>query len=115
MERGDGRTSWVHPQRLSQTLGRYALWAFEAGATALVLAMTTTMALAQMTPLSGNHPHEAGKLASHAPAGQTMTINVVFALRTQAALNQLLAELQDPASSRYHQWLTPAEFDARFV
>src|SRR6266852_4063281 len=109
------RTSSAHSLPLTRMLGRLGRSALPAGiATALVLAMTTTMALAQMTPLSGNHPHEAGKLASHAPAGQTMTINVVFALRNQAALNQLLAELEDPASSRYHQWLTPAEFDARF-
>jgi kumamolisin len=72
------------------------------------------MALAQMTPLSGNHPLEAEKLAAQAPASRTMTINVNFALRNRAALTRLLAELQDPASSRYHQWLTPAEFDARF-
>jgi subtilase family serine protease len=72
------------------------------------------MALAQMTPLSDNHPREAEKLALHAPAAQPMTINVVFALRDQAALKQLLADLQDPASPNYHQWLTPADFDARF-
>src|SRR5713101_5058163 len=81
------RTSSAHSLPLTRMLERLGRSALPAGiATALVLAMTTTMALAQMTPLSGN----------------------------QAALNQLLAELQDPASSRYHQWLTPAEFDARF-
>jgi subtilase family serine protease len=72
------------------------------------------MGLAQMTPLAGNHPREAGKLASHAPASQAMTINVIFGLRNRAALTRLLAELQDPASPRYHQWLTPTEFDTRF-
>ena len=72
------------------------------------------MALAQMIPLSGNHPRAAEKLASPAPAGRTMSIDVIFALRIQAALKQLLPELQDPAAPRYHQWLTPAEFDTRF-
>ncbi len=68
MAHADRRTSWVHSQRIWQTLGHYACWAFAAGAaaTALVLAMTTTMALAQMTPLSGNHPLEAEKLAAQA-------------------------------------------------
>ncbi|HXE07519.1 MAG TPA: protease pro-enzyme activation domain-containing protein [Acidobacteriaceae bacterium] len=31
-----------------------------------------------------------------------------------AALDQLLADQQNPASPRYHQWLTPAEFGAQF-
>src|SRR6266849_6697138 len=116
MAHGDRRTSWVHSPRPWRTLGHYAHRAFAAGAAAiaLVLAMTNTMALAQMTRLSGNHPLEARKLASHAPAGQTNTINAIFGLRNQPALKQMLGELQDPASPRYRQWLTPAEFDARF-
>ncbi len=32
----------------------------------------------------------------------------------QSALNALVEALQNPASSRYHQWLTPAEFGAEF-
>jgi uncharacterized membrane protein len=32
----------------------------------------------------------------------------------QAALQQLLADQQDPKSPGYHQWLTPAEFGLRF-
>jgi uncharacterized protein (TIGR03437 family) len=32
----------------------------------------------------------------------------------QAALNQLLAEQQDPASSNYHNWLTPEQYAERF-
>ena len=32
----------------------------------------------------------------------------------QAALQQLLADQQDPKSPDYHQWLTPAEFGLRF-
>jgi uncharacterized protein (TIGR03437 family) len=32
----------------------------------------------------------------------------------QAALDELLAELQDPSSPRYHKWLTPEEFADRF-
>ena len=31
-----------------------------------------------------------------------------------AALDQLLADQQDPSSSRFHQWLTPEEFGLRF-
>ena len=32
----------------------------------------------------------------------------------QAALDTLVAEQQDPGSLLYHQWLSPAEFGARF-
>jgi subtilase family serine protease len=32
----------------------------------------------------------------------------------QAALDQLLAEQQDPSSANYHKWLTPEEFGDRF-
>ncbi|HEY4357610.1 MAG TPA: protease pro-enzyme activation domain-containing protein [Acidobacteriaceae bacterium] len=32
----------------------------------------------------------------------------------QAALEQLLADQQNPASPRYHQWLTPEQFRAQF-
>jgi uncharacterized protein (TIGR03437 family) len=32
----------------------------------------------------------------------------------QAALDQLLAEQQDPSSANYHQWLTPEQFADRF-
>ncbi len=32
----------------------------------------------------------------------------------ETALNQLLIDLQDPSSTRYHQWLTPEQFGAQF-
>jgi subtilase family serine protease len=34
-------------------------------------------------------------------------------LRDRAGAEQLLAQLQDPTSPHYHQWLTSAEFAAR--
>ena len=44
--------------------------------------------------------------------------NVTLVLRPsatqQAALEQLLAEQQDPASSNYHKWLTPETYAERF-
>jgi subtilase family serine protease len=44
--------------------------------------------------------------------GLTIRFNMTQA--QQAALDQLLADLQDPTSPRYHQWLTPTEFGAQF-
>jgi subtilase family serine protease len=32
----------------------------------------------------------------------------------EAALAQLLAEQQDPASPRFHQWLSPEQFGEQF-
>ncbi len=43
-----------------------------------------------------------------------MTIRFNMTTAQQAALDQLLADLQDPASPRYHQWLTPTQFGAQF-
>jgi MYXO-CTERM domain-containing protein len=42
--------------------------------------------------------------------------HVALALRftDEAAVDQLLADQQNPASPRYHAWLTPQEFGARF-
>jgi subtilase family serine protease len=67
-----------------------------------------------LTALSGNHPAAAARLESHAPAGQVLAINISFQVRNRDALARLLSELQEPASPRYHRWLTSAQFEARF-
>lgn len=67
-----------------------------------------------LTALSGNHPAEAAKLESQAPADQVLAINISFQVRNRDALTRLLSELQEPASPRYHHWLTSAQFEARF-
>jgi subtilase family serine protease len=43
-----------------------------------------------------------------------MTIRFNMTTAQQAALDQLLVDLQNPASPRYRQWLTPAQFGAQF-
>ena len=43
-----------------------------------------------------------------------LELTLVLGLRNQAALEQLLADQQNPASPRYHRWLTPDEFASRF-
>ena len=66
--------------------------------------------------LTGNHPTRP-KLSLRwamrlrcAP----LEMQIRFALRNQAALDQLLADQQNPASPRYHQWLKTGEFLRRF-
>ena len=39
---------------------------------------------------------------------------MVLPLRDRAGLENFIQEVQDPASSSYHQFLTPQEFTARF-
>lgn len=43
-----------------------------------------------------------------------MVLSLKLTDAKKAALDQLLAEQQDPASPNYHGWLTPEEFGARF-
>jgi len=44
----------------------------------------------------------------------SMTLRFAMTDAQQKALTQLLADQQNPASARYHQWLTPEEFGAEF-
>jgi hypothetical protein len=44
--------------------------------------------------------------------GMSLRFNMTAA--QQAALDQLLVDLQNPASPRFHQWLTPEQFGAQF-
>lgn len=95
-------------------------------ATGLALGLATTFAVfsassaraqstaSQSAAVPGNHPAAAANLSSRASADRPLTIRIGFAFRNRAALTRLLADQQDPSSPRYHQWLTPAQFDARF-
>ena len=66
--------------------------------------------------LRGNHPAQAAALAGAARAESAMPLQltIVLGVRNQAALEQLLADQQNPASPQYHKWLTPQEFSSRF-
>ncbi len=66
--------------------------------------------------LAGNHPFEAASFAPvshHNPSAQ-LNMQVTLGLRNRGELDKLLRDRQNPASPRYHQWLTPAQFAARF-
>jgi subtilase family serine protease len=66
--------------------------------------------------LAGNHPAEAETLAQLGTASldAPLTMQIHFALRNRVALDQLLAEQQDPKSANYHKWLRPDQFRKRF-
>jgi hypothetical protein len=63
-------------------------------------------------PWSKQAPAEAllEPLADQEPAHLAISLQVA----DRAGLSQLLADLQDPASPRYHQWITPQQFGTRF-
>lgn len=48
------------------------------------------------------------------PAGQLMSLDVVLPIRDQAGLDNFLAQVTNPMSLNYRNYLTPAEFTARF-
>jgi len=53
-------------------------------------------------------------LASTGQIIQRMSLRFSMTASQQAALTQLLENLQNPASPQYHQWLTPEQFGAQF-
>jgi len=65
-----------------------------------------------------NRPTALDSLINHstpeAPADKVMTLELEFAVRNQAELDRLTAEIDDPKSPRYQQWLTPEEMHAKF-
>ena len=48
------------------------------------------------------------------PQNQMMNLDIVLPVRNQAALDQFVADVYDPASANYRHFLTPREFTARF-
>jgi subtilase family serine protease len=66
--------------------------------------------------LKGNHPTEAATLtpAGDADPNQRLSMEIRFATRNQAQLDELLAEQQNPSSPNFHQWLATGEYNQRF-
>ena len=52
--------------------------------------------------------------SSAVPSAQQVEFSVFLPLQNKAGLDQLLVDLQTPGNPQYHQWLTPAQFRARF-
>jgi len=54
------------------------------------------------------------QMVSALPASKLMSLDVVLPVRDQAGLDNFLAQVSNPMSLNYHNYLTPAEFTARF-
>ncbi len=55
------------------------------------------------------------QLLQAASPGQQLNLSLGLQPRNMAALNSLLSSLYDPQSPQYHQYLTPAQFEALFA
>ena len=68
--------------------------------------------------LHGHVPPEVARFhlqpMSRLPATNRLNLAIGLPLRNQAALDKLLAEIYDPASTNYHRYLTPEQFTAQF-
>lgn len=104
---------------------RAAVWAATLSLTAVSYAQNTSRRIpaaidsgSRITLPGTRSPHAAvaPDLGETAPATQLHGITMVFSMSAaqKADLDALLVAQQDPASPLYHQWLTPAEFGARF-
>jgi subtilase family serine protease len=73
----------------------------------------------QVVPLRGNvHGMARAEFDQGRADGSTLMGGLSLAFKPSAAqqadLDKLLAQQQDPSSSKYHKWLTPAQFADRF-
>jgi subtilase family serine protease len=96
------------------------LLAFASSLLAQVSPRITTVAdnNARVRIYGSTHPLvSSATLIGRAPAGlpmERMLLQLASSPAQEAALQQLLAEQQDPAAPQYHRWLTPEQFGAQF-
>ena len=77
--------------------------------------VTDTSGGEQVTRLGVNHPTNVDVVHDvPVPSDKVLEIEVDFAHRNQAQFDELMREIDDRNSPRYHQWLTPEEAHARF-
>jgi subtilase family serine protease len=82
---------------------------------AMVLLMATANAAPRQV-LYGHVPAAALQLRPERRLSSItrMNLSIALPLRNQDALTNLLQQIYDPASTNYHQFLTPDQFSARF-
>jgi subtilase family serine protease len=78
-----------------------------------VIDETALVTLAGNTRPEANTASDRGRVEDTMPLDH-MTLQLQRAPEQEEAVDRLIAELHDPASPRYHQWLEPAEIGARF-
>ncbi len=83
------------------------------------IALFTSMTPAQtIQRFSGHVPPAVGRLhlqpIGRLPGSQRLNLVIGLPLRNRPALDDLLAQIYDPASTNYHHYLTPEQFTERF-
>jgi len=78
-----------------------------------VVSDSNPVAIADSMHPSALHATDLGPLPGDTPL-VGMSVRFLPSAAQQAALDQLLADLQDPSSPRFHQWLTPLQYAAQF-
>ena len=84
-----------------------------------IVFLAHTLAQAQALPLLTRHVRDVvangqAPLVGQLPATQTLHFDIVLPLRDRDGLQAFIKDVNDPASSSYHQFLTPQEFTSRF-
>jgi subtilase family serine protease len=83
----------------------------------LVAAATASAAPAARTKLNGNRPMwtASAQRVGAVPGDQQLDVSVYLPWRNAADLASLAAQVSNPDSAHYRQYLTPAQFRARFA
>jgi subtilase family serine protease len=84
-----------------------------------IVFLAHTLAQAQALPLLTRHVRDVvangqAPLVGQLPATQTLHFDIVLPLRDRDGLQAFIKDVNDPASSSYHQFVTPQEFTSRF-
>src|SRR5208282_2688901 len=85
---------------------------------ALFFSAVSPSLAAELQVLHGHVPAAVARFhlqpTGQLPATKSLQLAIGLPLRNEAALDDLLRQLYDPASPNFRQFLTPEEFTARF-
>jgi uncharacterized repeat protein (TIGR01451 family) len=95
---------------------RNRLFKIGAGLAAWAFVFTAAAQQPAMKTLPGHVPALVSRLQAGGllPATNSLHLSIGLPLRNPAALTNLLREIYDPASPKYHQYLTPEQFTEQF-
>jgi subtilase family serine protease len=79
--------------------------------------VSSVSAASAYTALSRSYttPPSGSKLKSRHASSAQLSISMLLQPRNETQLTNLMTTLYNPSSSQYHQWLTPAQFNAQFA
>ncbi len=100
------------PTSARVTVAAFMIWSVVVGVGSNAGASPNFVRPQQFAP--GSAPRGSVSLGV-VPADQTMQLSVVLPPSHADVLQSLLADLYDPSSSLYHQWLRPGQFASRFA